>query len=155
MKSNPLCVTLSPPQGQPIQKSYRDWNTGWPQDSWEVTENGIYYQAAYVRALSKFCNGAACGSSVIEKPSVGNANPVLWVDIHSGKVELHLGEPTGGRVWVRFFNVAGRLVKNMSFAKVDNSLIIVDMREIPGAGLFLVAVSGDRGTATRIRLVKP
>ena len=91
---------------------------------------------------------------MIEKPSIRNANPVLPADIRSGKVELRLGEPTGGRVWVRFFNVEGRLVKNMSFAKVDNGLLTVDMREIPGAGLFLVAVSGDRGTA-RIRLVKP
>jgi endoglucanase len=45
---------LIPPAGQPPQKSYRDWNSGWPQNSWVVTEPGIYYQAAYVKLLSKF-----------------------------------------------------------------------------------------------------
>ncbi len=43
---------LVPPASQPTQKSYRDWNTSWPQNSWEITEPGIYYQASYVRLLS-------------------------------------------------------------------------------------------------------
>ncbi|MGO9931301.1 MAG: glycoside hydrolase family 9 protein [Steroidobacteraceae bacterium] len=46
--------SVSPPAGQPAQKSYRDWNAGWPQSSWAVTEPGIYYQSAYVELLSKF-----------------------------------------------------------------------------------------------------
>jgi hypothetical protein len=45
---------LVPPLGQPIQKSYKDWNTGWPEDSWQITEPGIYYQAAYLYLLSRF-----------------------------------------------------------------------------------------------------
>jgi hypothetical protein len=44
---------------QPPQKAYLDFNTGWdPQvehdSSWEITEPGIYYQAAYVMLVSKF-----------------------------------------------------------------------------------------------------
>jgi hypothetical protein len=45
---------LSPPTGQPPQKSYRDWNVGWPESSWAITEPGIYYQGAYVKLLSAF-----------------------------------------------------------------------------------------------------
>lgn len=45
--------TLEPPANQPALKSYRDWNTSWPQNSWEVTEPAIYYQAAYVHLLSR------------------------------------------------------------------------------------------------------
>lgn len=45
---------LSPPLDQPILKSYKDWNTDWPENSWELTEPAIYYQAAYIRLLSKF-----------------------------------------------------------------------------------------------------
>lgn len=47
-------ATLIPPAGQPPQKSYRDWNVASPEDSWVVTEPGIYYQSAYVELLSKF-----------------------------------------------------------------------------------------------------
>jgi len=44
---------------QPSQKAYLDFNTSWAPDkeydvSWEITEPAIYYQAAYVKMLSKF-----------------------------------------------------------------------------------------------------
>ena len=44
---------------QPAQKAYLDFNTAWAPDtehdrSWEITEPGIYYQASYVKLLSKF-----------------------------------------------------------------------------------------------------
>jgi len=45
---------LVPPMNQPPQKSYKDWNTAWPEDSWEVTEPGIYYQSSYVYLMSRF-----------------------------------------------------------------------------------------------------
>jgi hypothetical protein len=45
---------LVPPMSQPPQKSYKDWNTGWPEDSWEVTEPAIYYQSSYVYLMSRF-----------------------------------------------------------------------------------------------------
>jgi hypothetical protein len=45
---------LIPPMNQPVQKSYRDWNTSWPENSWEITEPAIYYQGAYVFLLSRF-----------------------------------------------------------------------------------------------------
>jgi endoglucanase len=38
---------------QPAQKAYRDWNTGWPENSWELSEPAIYSQAAYVQLLSR------------------------------------------------------------------------------------------------------
>jgi hypothetical protein len=46
---------MSPPGGQPPQKSYKEWNTGWNgtanENSWEITEAGIYTQAAYISLL--------------------------------------------------------------------------------------------------------
>jgi hypothetical protein len=46
--------TVAPPDNEPMMKAYRDWNTGWPDNSWEVTEPAIYYQAAYTLLLSHF-----------------------------------------------------------------------------------------------------
>jgi endoglucanase len=46
---------MTPPGGQPPQKSYKEWNTGWNgtanENSWEITEAGIYTQAAYISLL--------------------------------------------------------------------------------------------------------
>ncbi len=44
----------APPYGQPPQKSYADFNDGWPVNSWSVTENSNGYQVYYIRLLSKF-----------------------------------------------------------------------------------------------------
>ncbi|MBV6479528.1 MAG: hypothetical protein HGGPFJEG_02312 [Ignavibacteria bacterium] len=53
---NSLCNTslVTPPLNQPKQKSYKDWNISWPQNSWTVTEPAIYTQAAYARLVSQF-----------------------------------------------------------------------------------------------------
>jgi endoglucanase len=44
----------SPPAGQPPQKSYVDFNSSWPLNSWSVTENSNGYQVNYIRLLSKY-----------------------------------------------------------------------------------------------------
>jgi endoglucanase len=51
---NGVPASLSPPSGQPPQKSYKDWNIGPPDSSWAITEPAIYYQSAYIRLLSAF-----------------------------------------------------------------------------------------------------
>lgn len=45
---------ISPPKGQPDQKSYKDFNTSWPLNSWTVTENSCGSQLPYIRLLAKF-----------------------------------------------------------------------------------------------------
>ena len=39
---------------QPKQKAYDDFNTNWPMNSWEISENSNGYQLAYIKLLSKF-----------------------------------------------------------------------------------------------------
>ena len=56
-------TTMTPPSGQPSQKSYLDFNTGWPDNSWEITEPAIYYQAAYVRLLANLVNNSGLSSA--------------------------------------------------------------------------------------------
>lgn len=51
----------SPIRQQPPEKAFINSNKGWEPQSpfdktWELTEPGIYYQAAYVRLVSKFVN---------------------------------------------------------------------------------------------------
>jgi hypothetical protein len=44
----------TPPYGQPPQKSYLDFNDGWPLNSWPISENSNGYQTAYIRLLARF-----------------------------------------------------------------------------------------------------
>ena len=61
---NALCnnASVTPPLGQPIEKSYKDWNTSWPQDSWSVTEPSTGYQGGWVRLISKFVGSGTCSA---------------------------------------------------------------------------------------------
>lgn len=69
--SSDLCYSesLTPPKNQPSQKSYKDFNTSWPINSWSVTENSNGYQIYYIRLLSKFittyydCSGTKDGTA--------------------------------------------------------------------------------------------
>ncbi len=45
--------SIVPPGAQPPQKAYKDWNAGFPENSWEISEPSIYNQAAYIRLLSR------------------------------------------------------------------------------------------------------
>jgi hypothetical protein len=50
---------VRPPYGEPPMKAYRDWNTAWNaerranENSWEITEPAIYYQAVFTLLLSQ------------------------------------------------------------------------------------------------------
>ena len=48
--------TLSPPSDEPMQKAYLDFNDGYPNSSWEITEPAIYYQAIYLRLAANIAN---------------------------------------------------------------------------------------------------
>jgi hypothetical protein len=50
-----LCsLSYTPPLGQPKQKAYLQFNSGWPANSWSITEPSTGYQAPYVRVLAAF-----------------------------------------------------------------------------------------------------
>jgi endoglucanase len=76
--NNSLCISepITPPRGQPDQKSYKDFNTSWPLNSWSVTENSCGYQVSYIRLLSKFvtagmdCSGETGGGALIDSCGV-------------------------------------------------------------------------------------
>lgn len=72
--NNAMCFSesIEPPKNQPSQKSYKDFNTSWPLNSWSVTENSSGYQINYIRLLSKFadptydCHGDKDGGAAID-----------------------------------------------------------------------------------------
>ncbi|MEM7367475.1 MAG: glycoside hydrolase family 9 protein [Bacteroidota bacterium] len=69
--------SLSPPSGQPRQKSYLDFNTSWPDNSWEISEPAIYYQAMYIRLLAHFVQSdSSMSTGLMEGTAEGQK---LWV----------------------------------------------------------------------------
>jgi hypothetical protein len=92
--NNARCTSesISPPIGQPDQKSYKDFNTSWPLNSWSVTENSCGYQVNYIRLLSKFvtaymdCNGDVNGMAYLDSCGIcagGNTGIAAITDADS------------------------------------------------------------------------
>lgn len=62
--ANFTVTTLTPPAGQPDQKSYLDFNDNFPMNSWEISEPAIYYQAFYLRLLANSATESAAPLAV-------------------------------------------------------------------------------------------
>lgn len=119
---------LSPPHGQPEQKSYLDFNTGWPESSWEITEPAIYYQAAYLRLLSHFVSSSPVSSTVVKEQQ----HPGLTVYPNPSSGEVWIVEAPTGYTHFDLRNVAGQLVQT--------GLVGQYSIELPHEGLFLLSV---------------
>ena len=89
--------SLSPPTGQAPQKAYLDFNDI-PNQSWEITEPAIYYQAIYVRLLANFVGTDSGGNPPEDSCEYEQAKhlPLLRVDWseagHLGPFPVHKSE---------------------------------------------------------------
>ncbi len=113
------CI-MTPPCNQPPQKSYRNWNGIWPDASWEVTEPAIYYQAAYVKLLSKFATAATGpvvipgGTGTIRTQEPARETPGLRVAYQADRDNLRLQWETSlaGDAHIAIFDAQGRLLQS-------------------------------------------
>jgi endoglucanase len=142
--NNALCLTnVNPPQGQPIQKSYKDFNNDWPVNSWEITEAGIYTNAAYVRMLSKFVSSGCITTEVASK------------SIFVGEGVMLYPNPTDNKLFLKFDNVimsakctiysiSGQQVYSNNFNGINNSLIELNVENL-SAGVYFIEINNANG----------
>ena len=142
-----MCVaeSIDPPKNQPIQKSWKDFNTSWPINSWTISEAGIYTQAAYVRMLSKFCTNPCVITTGI--PNYSNS---------IGLVETIYPQPVGNSISVKFygheneavniivFDVNGREVINKKQNISASSIIEIDATILSDGVYFIRFVTKDK-----------
>ncbi|WP_298538986.1 glycoside hydrolase family 9 protein [uncultured Aquimarina sp.] len=88
-----LCnsISISPPKGQPNQKSYLDFNNNWPLNSWSISENSCGYQIAYIRLLSKFASesGALLSNNT---PNIETPKLVLYPNPTKNSIKIQFPE---------------------------------------------------------------
>ncbi|MEO1434143.1 MAG: glycoside hydrolase family 9 protein [Bacteroidota bacterium] len=98
---------LTPPMNQPAQKSYLDWNTSWPENSWEISEPAIYYQAAYLKLLSAFTLPGDV-STDIEDPLVVSTNFNVFPNPMKDWIQLELDDPDAQFQQLELYDNQGR-----------------------------------------------
>jgi len=132
--SNSLCNTsfVTPPLGQPIQKSFKDWNTSWPQNSWTISEAGIYTQASYIRLLSRFVTAPCIISSGINE---GNNN-ILSISVFPNPATNEINIISNKKEEMIIRNILGENVYEYTL-KSGNNIINI---ETLSKGLYFIEV---------------
>ena len=120
---------------QPDQKSYLDFNSGWPSNSWEVTENSNGYQTEYIRLLSKFVYLSKINTSrEVTADFTIFPNPANEFFIIKGAEKLH---------W-ELFDTSGKRIQSGKHK-------VLETKDI-GSGIYYLKVNSN-GSFKTIKLV--
>lgn len=175
--NNALCnsESITPPKGQPAQKSYKDFNTSWPLNSWSVTENSNGYQINYIRLLSHFvdasydCSGTKDGTAFFDvcgQCAGGNTGVTPITDIAECpgiitgaredlnlRIDLH-PNPTNGMVKITGNGVYNFTVTSALGAKIisrtENGNASFDLAGQPSGMYFVLILQKDRYKVEKI-----
>ena len=114
-ENNALCnaESVSPPLNQPPMKSYKDFNTSWPLNSWQITENSNGYQVAYLSLLSKFAE-LETGVDIQEKTTI-DQKLLIYPNPASEKISLSI-KGWNGNLFAEIFDIHGNLVRSEKLA---------------------------------------
>jgi hypothetical protein len=139
--------TLAPPLSQPVQKAYRDWNTSWPQNSWEITEPAIYYQAAYIRLLSKFASGTIMP---VNDPVIAGINSHFHDQVkifpNPGEEYISISFPGSDQKEIIIANIYGQNVLQQYLNSGDK----INIQGLP-SGVYFLQMNHQKGS---IKFVK-
>ena len=130
--------------GQPIQKSYKDFNDSWPVNSWEITEAGIYTNAAYVRMLSKFCStGCVTSTGISNLKENAPTNLKLYPN------------PAGNKLFISFnnevstsncslYSVTGQQIETKEYSTKGVNVVELNISHL-AAGIYFVELNNSNG----------
>ena len=136
--SNPnfTISSISPPSGQPLQKSYLDFNDDWPNNSWEISEPAIYYQAAFVRLVAAFTQANMPLSVSWQEPLsgyiAGQKNHLRWFtaeEIDNDYFELE--RSAKGKDWQRI-----RKVPSAAKGQQGAAYRVIDQAPLSGTNYY-------------------
>lgn len=147
---NAVCnsESITPPKGQPKQKSYKDFNTSWPLNSWSVTENSNGYQISYIRLLSKFVNTDII-SSVFSPTDTDVTRSSLEIYPNPTSGIFSIRDLVGQAYDVTVMDATGITLKTIALGKDQK---VIDLSEMP-IGTYIVKISD--GTNVHVKhLVK-
>lgn len=147
--NNAFCNTnVSPPMGQPIQKSYKDFNDDWPINSWTITEAGIYTNAAYVRLLSKFCSAQVCGNTSALNPLTETTSFIQTIYPQPAETKLFIRlHPLVEKTELSVYDVSGKCLRK-GLLIATNGIAEYSVEGLSG-GLYLLKLEAGGRSETR------
>jgi endoglucanase len=141
---NGACL-LSPPCNQPRQKAFLEWNTVWPDASWEVTEPAIYYQTAYIKMLSHFVttNGPGIVTSVRNLGRNEHLEVELLPNPSKGLAQIRYKAKKLKPISITITDMNGRLVQQFTEKTIGTEGSIAMNLQHQPAGVYQVRLQQD------------
>lgn len=154
------------PAGLPPQKMYADFNTGWPYNSWEITENSTGYQANFIRILAEFVSlsddvvfDSGLTTSVVESAAKALEvkseglisiypnpfNPVANILFNVNSIE---------NAKIEIVDVVGRTIKSSDITTQGNQVLVFNGANHASGIYFVVLTIGNRTYRQRMLLLK-
>ncbi len=137
--NNAICTSMSltPPKDQPQQKSYKDFNTGWPLNSWQLTETSLGYQTAYIRLLSKFVSNSTIPTGILSSAKAPGIHlkPNPTQDLVT--IEFPASLATSDIIHVELYDLTGKKVfakdipnnSSISTASLENGVYVMKVNQ--------------------------
>lgn len=125
-------------ENEPFAKRYRDFNDGWPVNSWQITEPSCGYQVNYIKLLSKFVAEEAGNSQ-----SVANVQKDVLVYPNPVKDELFIVTENTDLKSISLFNMQSQAVYS---SETEESNIRINVGALP-RGVYVLQIFC-RGTLT-------
>ena len=139
--NNALCYAVSIPAGEPHEKMYSNINSGWPIDSWELTEPSLGYQTYYIRLISNFVQEK--GVDIEEKFPEGIKNPTsatnsnAHITVYYVRNALVVNLKQESLVRVQIFDIRGNNVKSFQGYFANKTIPLDDLAQ----GYYLANIS--------------
>jgi hypothetical protein len=137
-----MCSTadLTPPFNQPKQKTYKDWNAGYPQGSWAITEPSTGYQSAYIKLLSKFVSSGSFTptNNTAQLPDKG------WNVFPNPAEDVVYVSPAAGnqnKAEVVLLNTVGSVLYSENFS--NGNVLAIQLNDLPSGIYFLCLKNGE------------
>jgi len=146
VSNNAKCFADTIPVGAPAAKMYKDFNTSWPMNSWEITEPSNGYQISYIRLLSRFVEERGQPLPVLT-PSKSKSNLSLQASMQGQILQVVAGSEF---TQLRIVDMQGRQQMLWNGKALQTHL---DLHQIP-AGIYSLKAQGSHGIQTT-RFVKP
>jgi endoglucanase len=137
--------TISPPARQPVQKSYKDWNTSDPENSWEITEPAIAYQAAYIHLVSKYATTSALPPDMSPKNLDPNAPLSILPNSTKSMLQFQFNTQLEKNFSIQIVDNSGFVFLRKSYKNIDFQKIIELPLKRMASGVYylkLVAIQG-------------
>jgi hypothetical protein len=144
--NNSMCTSEEIPVKQPAAKMYKDFNTSWPLNSWEITEPMGAYQIAYIRLLSKFVSKkndtGLTNTSITEQPEVypNPAKGLIYIRFSKEPVEK-----------LELFDVQMRLLNTQP---ASGNFVSLDVASYPSSVYFLQITTAQKNYLQRVIIRK-